>query len=440
MTRNLEAVPPASPRATTALAPPVARNAASLIRSGAAFAMVAIILVLTMWPMPELAAQAALTPWYCLVCGASGGVDVLLNVLFFIPLGAALRWRGTSNRRALLTGIVLTCLVETVQALAIPGRDASLSDVLTNSTGTAIGIWLFNHGPMLRRPPRAWSIGLAGLYASFFLLVQAVGAWGIRPAPPSDPFWGLWAHSFGEPERFDGQILRVTADAHALHDGELEAESAALRKSLQARTFRVDVLAVSGPPTDHTVEIFALGNPAHGFVAELDQRGRTLLLRLRNRATLVRLKNPALRFADALPARAGDTLRIAAGVSPRALWGCVGDGPDRRCDALPLRSTLSWALVSPLSLTPAPAIAELLGVGWLVVLTLPLGYGGRRIGAGRVGTAAGLMVLLALGLGGVPLWLGVLGASGAQWAGAAVGTAGGWALATAAGSERPRSS
>ena len=64
------------------------------------------------------------------------------NVLLFVPLGA-LAAAQLSRRHwwiALVACIALSGLIELGQALLLPGRYASWSDILTNSVGAVIGV------------------------------------------------------------------------------------------------------------------------------------------------------------------------------------------------------------------------------------------------------------------------------------------------------------
>ena len=49
--------------------------------------MVVAILLATLWPLPEQAYRASLSPVACLVCGDQGMQDVIQNVLMLLPLG-----------------------------------------------------------------------------------------------------------------------------------------------------------------------------------------------------------------------------------------------------------------------------------------------------------------------------------------------------------------
>src|SRR5262245_55845958 len=93
----------------------------------------------TLRPMPEQAAAVAETsPWCIVGCGDLGLLDIILNVLLFLPLGIGLRL-VLRTRAAVAIGFVCSVAIELTQLYLIAGRDASLRDVITNTLGTGIG-------------------------------------------------------------------------------------------------------------------------------------------------------------------------------------------------------------------------------------------------------------------------------------------------------------
>ena len=69
--------------------------------------------------------------------------DIIANVALFVPLGATLAWR---RRRltvilTILAGLLLSTSIELYQVYC-HGRFATMTDVLTNTCGTAIGATL----------------------------------------------------------------------------------------------------------------------------------------------------------------------------------------------------------------------------------------------------------------------------------------------------------
>lgn len=68
--------------------------------------------------------------------------DVLGNILLFLPWGLATAWQpGTALRRllpALLAGLVLAAALQVMQ-IALPSRDAAVSDIVWNTVGLLLG-------------------------------------------------------------------------------------------------------------------------------------------------------------------------------------------------------------------------------------------------------------------------------------------------------------
>ena len=68
-------------------------------------------------------------------------LEFVANIVLFVPFGALatlssprMRWRW-----AVLGGVLVSGLVELVQATLLPGRTGSLQDVVANTLGAAIG-------------------------------------------------------------------------------------------------------------------------------------------------------------------------------------------------------------------------------------------------------------------------------------------------------------
>src|SRR5262245_24849483 len=106
----------------------------------------------TLTPSPDPNGLAQLTPLWCIVCGELGGSDVVANLLLFLPFAMGLRLAGLSWRRTVLVAAALSLTVELLQLVAIPGRDASLSDLLTNTSSGAIGATIAPWLPVAIRP------------------------------------------------------------------------------------------------------------------------------------------------------------------------------------------------------------------------------------------------------------------------------------------------
>jgi len=84
---------------------------------------------------------------FCVLCSRAAVADGLANLTLFLPLGAALELVGCRRHRAFLSAAGLSLCVELAQFL-VPGRDPSLSDVIFNTLGAAVG------GGIVRLAPR----------------------------------------------------------------------------------------------------------------------------------------------------------------------------------------------------------------------------------------------------------------------------------------------
>ena len=97
-----------------------------------------VIAVLTLTPAPDTDTASWLT---CIFCGERATADAVRNILLFAPLGVGLRLMHLSERKAIAFAMLLSGSVELLQ-LVIPGRDASVGDLLSNSVGCMLGISL----------------------------------------------------------------------------------------------------------------------------------------------------------------------------------------------------------------------------------------------------------------------------------------------------------
>jgi VanZ family protein len=94
-----------------------------------------------------------------------GGTALALNVALFVPLGCLLLWLWPSSRwwAVVAAGATLSAAIELSQRWVFTWRGAQLSDVITNSLGTALGWALaaaIGHGHvkhLLR--DRRWRLG-----------------------------------------------------------------------------------------------------------------------------------------------------------------------------------------------------------------------------------------------------------------------------------------
>lgn len=398
------------------------RNDRRKLWSVAAGAALLAILLATLTPIPGAAERSALTPLFCLVCGDVGAVDVLNNLLLFMPLGFALRRTGMGRTGVVALAALTTFGVETAQYWIVPGRDASLSDVLTNTAGGAMGMLLADSLSLLLRPNRRALAILLTLAVVIPTGVLAGSAWLLRPAPPRTLWYGQWAPDLGQYERFHGRILTASLGGRFMPQGPL-GDSDTLPFELRA-TF------VTGPAPPGLAPIVSVFDQYQRKVILLGQVERDLHFEARTRGESFHFRPLALALADALPAEPGDTFSAVGRYDGRTLRLEVSDPGSSRERKLDVSPALGWALVTPWT-GPLGSLARMLTTFWLLILWMPLGFysagsiRSRSRSSGRT-ILAGIALLAALVTTAITLLAGLPLNHWSEWVGATLGVAAGF--------------
>lgn len=328
--------------------------------------------------MPQPVNPRLHVPVVCLVCSATGGADDIANVLLFIPLGFALVLAGASWRAAWLNGAAISLLIELSQFLVIPGRFATLSDLLTNTIGALLGASIATHrGRWLRPAPRtagqlalaATALWLATLEFSSWATERRLDVVSYEPAAgdlPYAPTFG-WFEGTVETATVGGQVIPHRGSGPVIVAAPVGArfETSLTAVGVDRRTSFVPLLFVH-----------ARGDTTPTFVLGL--RGRDAVLATTLRGQSARLRPIWIVIHDALPAigaaEARYTMRgSACGDSLRLI---VRTAATTRVASVALGPAIAWATITgipALDSTVGPAIS----VAWIVILALPLGYWAR---------------------------------------------------------------
>jgi len=380
-----------------------------------------LIAVATLLPLPEQQAAARSTSLTCLVCGEYGGVDVIGNLLLFLPFAAGLsllNWRVGS---VVLTGALLSLTVETLQLLLIPGRDASLSDLLTNTLSSWLGAALAGQANALVWPAIGGARRLAFGAVLAWCGVQAGSGILLRPWIPAEELRGDWTRHVPGRELFAGTVVSASASGIPIPDDSLPLEPslvAALRRgdiALQIE-FKPEPRLPSRSPI---VEV--LGRS--GTVLGLEADGEDLIFQAPARAQALRLRHPALRLRRVMTDRS--PVQVTARehqISLLASWTGPDDGGRAHQDLGP---RLGWSLIVPFKYAygnEVPWLSALWGLAWL----LPIGYWAAASGQGRLGYVW-LPLTLLVGFGLVPHLSGYPAEPWLQWLAGAAGLGVGWA-------------
>jgi len=371
--------------------------------------------------------------WTCLLCGSSGGVDVALNIILFIPLGVGLRLRGASIRRAAATAFLVSLFVEGWQNFVVSGRDPTISDVLTNTTGGTLGAtmtafagaWLF---PTARR---ATALALGGL--AMLAVILTATAVGLQPSIEPRLYYAQIEPRAGNPGPFSGRLLSTAVNGRpVLHEGELQDADGTPWPVLVDGRVQLDVALVAGPTLVRTSPIVRITNSGWEAAALLQERD-ALVFHARTRAVDARLVTPGLAMGGVLPRTppaSPDTLRVHAVLERHGLRVDLSRAGKEESIQLPFRVALGWFFLVPY-FTLDYRYVIWVSAGWLAALLVPIGFWSARaplgVGVAVLAGTAGLLILL-------PLIARLSSTAPLEWVGMALGFGGGVYLARLADS------
>jgi type IV secretory pathway VirB2 component (pilin) len=406
---------------------------------------VAAILFATLSPEPG---QQPLDSPLCLVCGVRGGVDAILNVLLFVPLGVGLALSGFRWNRTLMIGCGLSIIVETAQYFFVPGRDASLGDVLTNTLGGLVGFALArNAAGWLLPAPRVAGILTLG-WCVVWLAIQAIAGFALAPSLPHSDYYGQIAAVLGNFAVFHGHVLETSIGDLPITDARLSDMDSVRSRLLSGATVAGTV--VPSGFTGGVAPILRVADDGQREIVLLAQDDDKLLFGVRTGAATLRLRAPLFAIGkvfDDVPAgmnaEAPDTL-ILSGSYHEGDAHLTARGSSRRDDRhILVTSSRAWTLVLPFEWviedTPTELVVSWIWAAWL---TLPAGYWGARLLRTFSPRPTVSLVLVCM-LGGVSILIfglvllrnafGLPAAGTHEWLAASLGVAAGGAVALRAG-------
>ena len=229
-------------------------------------AALCLIAVMTLPAAPEAAAAAARTPWWCVACGSIGTADLFQNVVLFLPLGFALALAGLRQRSAIIGIVALTIGIELYQALAAPGRDASVGDVIANTAGGILGWQLARRRDALLRPSRREALAMLVAVTVTFAIIAAMTTQLLQPAMHDAEY--TRARLTPEVEgrtRFGGEVVEFTVNGQAYKDRDVPAE-------LPRGAVDAGITAQWPGPSAGTATIARIDGASGDAVLSIDQR------------------------------------------------------------------------------------------------------------------------------------------------------------------------
>jgi len=348
----------------------------------------AVILGVTLFPLEATDGPPSIL--LCVLCGDGALADGVLNAALFLPLGAALSVAGSRPWRTIALGALLSCGVETAQ-FVIPGRDPSLSDVLFNTLGSALGVALAHYVPAVWRPTprRAGLLSIAGALGAVAVLTLTGVL--LTPSFSEDVYYGGWTPRFGHLEWYGGRVLQASVDGLEIPAGVL-GSSPQVRQQLLAGP-AIHVVARAGPRPQGLAPLFTIHDQHQREILLLGIDGDDIVFRYRTRAVAWGFSETEIRARGAVRG-IGWREPLTVIVHPASYGRCVGVNATERC-GLGYTIGTGWALL--LGNQPVPLwLRPTLNVIWLVALFLPTGLWARFGWAFAAAAALSLASLLLL--------------------------------------------
>lgn len=338
------------------------------------------IALITLTPRPGSVPGSTL----CVICGRRGAADALLNLAMFAPLGGliALR-RGGTVWKAALAGLALSFAIEVAQ-VPLPGRDASLGDVLFNAIGALLGGVGVRALARLRRRGPGLPANALGLLACATLWG---GSWLLAPEIPGSRWWGQWTADTGQ-RIYSGRVLQAVLGDEAVAGGrELESAPAVRTELLRGEPLRLRMIAGRAP--DVEAPILGIYDDARREILLFGAREQDAFFRFYTRGSALRFDRSTLRFPGAFAGNhEGDTISLALRPGGAA-WGeetCLTRSDPRRSICARFTPASTWSLLMP---TPG-RIGRALELAWIFGLFLPAGLMMSSAGRREVGALVGL--------------------------------------------------
>jgi hypothetical protein len=326
-----------------------------------------------------------------------GGTDVAVNLLLLAPFATGLALMGVRTGQILIIAGLTTLAIETAQIAWIPGRDASLSDLLTNTTGatvTAFVVW---------RRHRLWSpantearrLTIAGLVT--WIGLELLGGWASHPSLPATRYWAQWAATLPHLDRFTGRVLGAEIDGSFLPPGSLRS-AAEIRQHLMKGEARLTVSAVTGRVPVEMAPIVSVHDERRKEIILLAQRGDQVLFRVRTRVNDLRLRPTAIGIAGAIPRTPGETLHVTASYARGRYSLRVDAQGTTMLRTLSASPNWMWSYFVPIEQYGIGREVYALTALWLGGLLTPIGYWTRktehRMAAPVVGAAIATTLVL----------------------------------------------
>lgn len=328
----------------------------------------AVIAVATLTPGTVAANPGSYDP-RCRICGPLTGVDVIGNLLLFIPLGIGLAVAGVARSKVATIGAIASISIELMQ-IVIPGRDPSIIDVISNTLGAFTGAVFGAHWRLFVLPTKRESTVLAVGSGAVYIAIVAFVSWALGPSLP-DTSWYL-ERAIGTKLRPTGHVIDARASNEPMIGDTLTNVPTVRRDLLDGK--RVSVTAEIAPGSTQATSFIQILSTSLDDIVTIDRRHDDAAFFSRMRGSDVRLQRIGVRLPGFFTAASKpDTVKLS-GARVGASLELEGERNGHTSStSLALTPSLGWAFFVPMrdGITGSMAIA---GFAWTVLLVLPFAY------------------------------------------------------------------
>jgi len=379
----------------------------------------------------------------CVLCGESGAVDLVLNVLLFVPLGVGLALVEARPARAIAGMFAASLVIELLQFFVIPGRDATIRDVLMNSLGGGLGFAIGSYRNSLIRPSASLGLKLLAGWTIVWLTLQTVAAYSLMPALTQSKYYGQIGRELGEMlSAFPGEILKPTVDSVVIPDSVFPADRVRrLLSRRQGALIQATVIPRGCPTT--TAGIVRIADADLREILLLAQNDADLLFGVRTGAEMLRLRPMRYRLHHVFGPNStcgymGDTILLQARYARTGVFLRAAARGTVTEETIAPNVSQGWRLFLPAQtyIEPGSWSATLTAM-WLFILMLPAGYWGffiapdTQVGKARATATPAVFVLaiLMIAFVGAPALFGIPKVRPWEWMAALGGAVAGATMA-----------
>jgi hypothetical protein len=302
--------------------------------------------------------------------------------------------RGASFGRAAGLAFAVTFGVEALQFAVVTGRDSSFADLLANTLGglAGWGLWQSHAWRPTGRPAQILAL-LGGVAWGWSL---GVPSWAMAPDETRVPTWGQVRPVLRGLVPFQGPVLSAVFDGRAFESGRLSAASASAGE-VQGGAVTLETVAVIEAPVRARSMLARVVDDSGQTVVEVGVSRGAVWGHRGQRGHRLGVRETGVALPLAMAFQPGDTIavRFVADAGRQSLSLRVGDSSTEA--VLTPRPAHGWAALLPggHALAPGPSA---LGVAWLLVPAMLVGYWAARAPRGAVAWTVTAVVAVLAGL------------------------------------------